>query len=484
MSEMVLKNYVDGEWVESRSKKTLDVVNPATTEVICKVPMSGADEVNEAIEVAKEAYEDWKETPPLVRSRYMFTLKNLLEENFEEISKAMVQEHGKNIDEARGEMRRTIEMVEVSCGIPALMMGYNAEDVAGGVDEFAFVQPMGVFGCIAPFNFPAMVPFWFLPFALATGNTYILKPSSQVPITQKMIFELIDEAGFPPGVANLVNGSRDLSNALMNSTDVKGISFVGSSRVSRIIYETCSKTGQRVQAQGAAKNYLLMMPDANLDRAVPNIMTSVYGCTGQRCLAGSVILVFEENYEEVKNKLTEAASKLKVGYGLDETTDMGPLESKDKMESVLEWIDKGTKEGAKLILDGRGIKVPGFENGYFIGPTIFDEATRDMEISNEEIFGPVMAICKVKDFDDALSVIKANRYGNAASIYTSSGKYAREFRHHVECGNIGVNIGIAAPIAFFPFGGMKESFFGDLHGQGLDSIMFFTERKVVIERWL
>jgi len=479
-----LKNYVNGEWVESKSTESLDVENPATTETLAVCPMSTVEEIQEAIQAANEAYPEWRETPPVTRARYLFRLRDLMEQHFEDIARIMTMEHGKNVDESRGETRRAIEMVEVATGIPSLMQGYNLEDVSAGIDEHALIVPLGAFACIAPFNFPIMIPFWFMPFALATGNTYIVKPSSEVPMTMAKVFELVDEAGFPPGVANLINGSRNVSQALMTSKDIQGISFVGSSRVAHIVYETCSKTGQRVQAQGAAKNFLLVMPDANLSRLVPNMMASCFGCTGQRCLAGAVIVCLEENYEEVKTRIVEAVKKLRVGYGLDETTDVGPLASKDKMENTLKWIDKGLEEGAKLLVDGRGVKVDGYPKGYFVGPTVFDGFDRKMEIANEEIFGPVIGIMKVKDFDDAISVINANPYGNAASIYTNSGKHARAFRYRVNCGNIGINIGIAAALAPFPFAGMKESFLGDLHAQGRDVIMFFTDRKVVIERWV
>jgi len=481
----VIRNYVNGEWVASKSTKTLDIVNPATTEVMARVPMSTKEEVEEAIRYAKEAYEEWRETPPLTRARYMFTLKNFMEEHFEEVSQILTKEHGKTMDESRGEIRRAIECVEHAAGIPTLMMGYNLEAIAPGLDEECILQPLGVFACLPPSNFPGMIPFWFLPYAVACGNTYIVKPSSEVPLTMNKMAELIDEAGFPPGVVNIVNGSRDVSDSLLQNPDVKGVSFVGSTPVARYVYSTAAAHGKRAQCQGGAKNFLLVMPDAPLDKIMPAIMNSVYGCAGQRCLAGANVVAVGDDafYEQLKKKLVESAKATKTGYGLDESVQMGPLRSKAAKDKVLSYIETGLKEGAKLILDGRNIKVPGYENGYFIGPTIFDNVDAKSKIGAEEIFGPVMCLIRAKDFDDALRMIHENPYGNAASIFTSSGKWAREFKHRVQAGDVGINIGIAAPVAYFPFSGWKDSFFGDLHGQGHDAVNFFTERKVAISRW-
>jgi malonate-semialdehyde dehydrogenase (acetylating)/methylmalonate-semialdehyde dehydrogenase len=478
-----VKNYINGEWVVSKSTEILDVVNPATAEVIARVPLSTPDEVKRAIKAAKDAYEEWRETPPLTRARYMFTLKDLMEEHFEELSKIIVEEEGKCIDEARGETRRAIEQVEVAAGIPSLMMGYNLEDIAVGIDEYVVRQPLGVFCAVVPFNFPLMVSLWFWPYAVACGNTYVVKPSEQVPLSQNRLFELIDEAGFPEGVINMVNGAKGVVDTLLESPDVQGVSFVGSTPVGRYIYQKAAENGKRAQCQAGAKNFLVVMPDADLDRTVPALITSFYGCAGERCLSGAVLLPVGDVYEPLKEKFANAASKLKVGYGLDETVQMGPVISKRHMERVLGYIEKGLEEGAKLLLDGRGIKVQEHPQGYFIGPTIFDEVRPDMAIANEEIFGPVASIIRVKDLDEAIDIIHANPYGNASSIFTSSGKWAREFRYRVQAGNIGINIGIVAAMAFFPFAGTKDSFFGDLHGQGRDAIDFFTEKKLVIERW-
>lgn len=479
----VVKNYINGEWVASKSTEILDVVNPATTEVLARVPLSTADEVSAAIKAAKDAFPEWRETPPVNRARYLFALKDLMEERFEELSKVIVEEEGKCIDEGRGEVRRAIENVEVAAGIPSLMMGYNLEDIAVGIDEDCVRQPLGVFCAVPPFNFPFMVSLWFLPYAVACGNTYIVKPSEQVPLSQRALFQLIDEVGFPEGVVNLVNGAKGVVDVLLESPNVKGVSFVGSTRVAKYIYQKAAENGKRAQCQAGAKNFLVVMPDANLDRTVPSLMTSFFGCAGERCLSGAVLVAVGDAYEPLKEKFVDGAGRLKVGYGLDEGVQMGPVVSKRHMERVLGYINKGLEEGAKLLLDGRDVEVEGYPNGYFIGPTIFDEVTPEMTIASEEIFGPVASIVSVKDLDEAIDIIHGNPHGNASSIYTSSGKWAREFKYRVRCGNIGINIGIVAPMAFFPFGGTKDSFFGDLHGQGRDAVDFFTEKKIVISRW-
>ncbi len=482
MTLTALKNYIDGEWVAS-SGQLLDVRNPATDEVIARVPLSTTEEVNQAVTAAQATFEEWRETPPVMRARTMFRLKALLEDNFEDLARTIVEEHGKILDEARGEVRRAIENVEVAAGIPALMMGYNAEDIAVGIDEECVLQPVGVYCCVAPFNFPAMVPFWFLPYAVACGNTYIVKPSERCPISQNRLFEMLDQVDLPPGVVNLVNGAKDTVDALLVHPDVAGVSFVGSTPVGRHIYKTATAHGKRAQCQAGAKNALVVMPDAVLDKTVAAILTSAFGTAGQRCLAGALVLAVGDIYEPLKTALVGAAAQLRVGDGLDETVQMGPVVSRKSLQRILGYIDRGLDEGAELILDGRGVQVDGYPNGYFIGPTIFDRVRPEMVIAQEEIFGPVLGIIPVADFEEALEIIEAIPYGNAASLFTTNGGWAREFKYRCRCGNIGINIGIAAPIATFPFAGMKDSFFGDLHGQGLDAIQFFTDRKVVISRW-
>jgi malonate-semialdehyde dehydrogenase (acetylating)/methylmalonate-semialdehyde dehydrogenase len=479
-----LKNYIGGEWVASSSSEILDVHNPATDTILARVPLSTAEEVNQAVTAAHEAFQEWRETPPLVRARYMFRLKVLMEEHFEDLARTITTEHGKILDEARGEVRRAIENVEVAAGVPSLMMGYNAEDIAAGIDEDCVLQPMGVFCCVAPFNFPGMVPFWFLPYAVACGDTFIVKPSEVCPITQNRLFKVLDEAGIPPGVVNLINGAKGVVDGLLTHPDVVGVSFVGSTPVGKYIYATAAAHGKRAQCQAGAKNALVVMPDAALDGTVAAILTSAFGTAGQRCLAGTLVLAVGEAYEPLKARLVEAASRIKVGDGLDELVQMGPVVSRKSLDRILDYIEKGAQEGAQLLLDGRKVQVANYPNGYFVGPTIFDKVRPDMIIAREEIFGPVLGIIPVADFETALSIMDDIPYGNAASLFTSSGKWVREFKYRARCGNIGINIGIAAPIASFPFAGMKQSFFGDLHGQGRDAIQFFTDRKVVISRWL
>ena len=490
---LIIKNYIGGEWVESEGE-LVDVVNPATMKTIAKVPISTKDELEAAVEKAKEAFHEWRRIPPLARARCLFRLKELMEERFEELSRIQTMEHGKTIDESRGETRRGIENVEVATGIPSLMMGYNLEDVAAGIDEYVIYQPLGGFGIIGPFNFPFMVPLWFAPYAVATGNCVIIKPSSEDPISQMKVAEMVEEAGFPPGVWNVVNGDRTVVSAMLNNPDIEGICFVGSTRVGRdVVYKRCGETGKRVIAQCSAKNFLLVMPDANLKRTIASCMTSFYGNTGQRCLSGANLVIVGEGlneheynafYKKVVDAFVNAASKIRVGYGLDESVQMGPLRDKSKKERVIKFIEKGIEEGAKLRLDGRNVKLVGdWPHTCFLNPTVFEDVTPDMTIGREEIFGPVASIMRARNLDEAIEMIHSNPYGNAASIFTSSGKWAREFQYRVKCGNIGINIGIVAPMAFFPFGGMKNSFFGVLHGQGREAIRFFTESKVVIQRW-
>lgn len=480
-----LKNYVNGEWLEPSGTGSIPVVNPATCETLAETPESTRADVDAAVQAAKEAFVEWRQTPILSRVRYMHTFYNLLEENFEKMAQIVVMENGKTMDEARGEVRRGIESVEFAQTVPALMTGFKVEDISSGIDETAERQPLGVFAAITPFNFPNMVPLWFFPTALACGNTYIVKPSPQTPLSMEIMFELLEEAGFPEGVINLVHGGVSAAQALMEHPDVVGISFVGSTHVGKIIYETSAKHGKRVQVQGGAKNYMAIMPDANLEKSIPNILGSAFGCAGQRCLAGSVLVtVGDDVHKKVVEGLVTAASKLKVGYGLDESSQIGTVISGQSRDRILGMIQKGVDEGADLILDGRGLVVEGYEDGSFIGPCIFDGVNKEMSIAREEIFGPVLSIINVPDFETAIETINASQYGNAASIFTQNGGYAREFKYRVVAGNIGINIGVAAPTASFPFGGKKDSFFGDTHGQGPDSINFFTDHKVVIERWL
>lgn len=478
-----LKNYVGGEWVESVTTEYLPVHNPATCDVLAECPESTAEDVDKAVRAAREAFDEWRSTPVMNRAQYMHHFKNLLEDHFEEIARTIVEENGKTMDEARGEVRRGIESVDFATGVPFLMRSDGVEDISSGIDETTLRQPAGVFAGITPFNFPMMVPLWFLPTAVVCGNTYVLKPSPQTPISMDLIYRMLDELDLPEGVVNLVHGGIAASKAIMEHPDVTGVSFVGSSPVAKLIYETCTQHGKRVQAQGGAKNYIMVMPDANMEASVKNILGAAFGCAGQRCLAAAVAVGVGEAYDTMKTELVNYARSLRVGYGLDEQTQMGTVISDHARERIERLIQRGEEEGAKVLLDGRNFKVDGYEGGSFVGPTILADVKPEMVVAQEEIFGPVLSLMKADTFDEAVELVNRSRYGNAASIFTTNGKYAREFKYRVKAGNIGINIGVAAPSASFPFGGQKESFYGDLHGQGSDSIEFFTERKVVIERW-
>jgi malonate-semialdehyde dehydrogenase (acetylating)/methylmalonate-semialdehyde dehydrogenase len=396
-------------------------------------------------------------------------------------------EHGKIIDESRGEVRRGIENVEVATGIPSLMMGHNLEDISRNIDEILIKQPLGVFACIAPFNFPFMVPLWFLPTAVATGNTYVIKPSPWTPLSMMKLTELIDEVGFPPGVINLVNGEVEPVKAIIDHSDVKGISFVGSTKVGRdVIYKEGAGKGKRIQAQCGAKNYLVVMPDAELDNTVSSLISSFFGNTGQRCLAGGNLVIVGKDMlfeEKLLSRIKKTAENIQIGYGLEEGIQMGPLQAEFRKNRVLGYIERGLEDGASLTLDGRDFDSSNYPRKCFLGPSIFENVSDDMIITKDEIFGPIMSVYRVKNLGEAIEKVNSSNYGNAASVFTSSGKTGRRFQYEVECGNIGINIGTAAPMAFFPFSGMKDSFFGDLHGQGRDAVDFFTENKVVIQRW-
>jgi len=479
-----LKNYVGGDWRTPETTAWLEDTNPATGQVIARVPLSTKDDVDRAVQEALRAWDAWRETPPLDRARHFFVLRDLMEQHSEDLARVVVQDMGKTIDEARGEIRRAIENVEVAAGIPSLMMGYNLEDGAGpGIDEEVLYQPLGVFAGISPFNFPVMVQFWFWPYAVATGNCWIAKPSEQDPTAMQLVMDLVHRAGFPPGVVNLVHGAKETVEAILDHPDIAGVSFVGSSAVAQTVYAKAAASGKRVQAGGGAKNVLVVMPDAKLDKVVSNLVSSCYGCAGERCLAGSVVVGVGDVHADLRRKFSGAASALKVGYGLDETVQMGPVISAGHRDRIVGFIDRGEQEGAKVALDGRTVRVSGYD-GYFVGPTILDDVRPEMTVAQEEIFGPVANLFAVGDLEDAVHLINASPYGNAATIYTSSGKHARDFRYRVRAGNIGINVGVAAPMAYFPFGGMKNSFFGDLHPQSRDAVRFFTESKVVITRWV
>jgi malonate-semialdehyde dehydrogenase (acetylating) / methylmalonate-semialdehyde dehydrogenase len=483
VSAKTLRNYIGGEWTASAATSTRELINPATGELLGEVPLSGVKEVAQAVAAAKQAFPKWRATPPVQRARYLFKLKTLLDQNLDEIATLVTKENGKTLDESRNSFRRGIENVEHACGIPSLMMGRTLEDVATGIDCEFFRQPMGVFAAITPFNFPAMVPLWFLPYAVGTGNTFILKPSEQVPFSQYRLFELIDKLKLPKGVVNMVNGGRDVVNAILEHKDIVGVSFVGSSAVAEHVYRTGAQHGKRVQALGGAKNHIVVMPDADMDWAVSVVSESIFGCSGQRCLAGSLIVGAGKAYKPLREKLIDNAKKIRVGYGLDEGVTMGPLISARHKERVMGYIESGVSEGATLTLDGRDTKVSKYPSGAFVGPTIFENVEPTMKIGHEEIFGPVAAVIPSDSLEDAIDSVTRNRYANAVSIFTTSGKAARDFRYRVGVSMIGVNIGVAAPMAMFPFGGTKGSFYGDLKAHGQDAIEFYTDKKVVISRW-
>jgi len=483
MTEVKIPHYINGQWVESNAKDWQEVVNPATAEVIGRVPLGEAGEVATAVEAGAAAFPEWRRTPPEDRIQPLFKLKQLLEDHIDELSRIITQENGKTFTEAKAEWRRAIENVEVACGIPTMMQGYNLEDVARGIDEMMIRQPLGVVAAIVPFNFPGMIAFWFLPYAIATGNTFVIKPSERVPLTMKRVFELLGQTGLPKGVVNMVNGGKAAVDALLDHPKVRAISFVGSTPVAKYIYARAGANGKRAQCQGGAKNHVIVLPDADMDMATQIISDSAFGCAGQRCLAVSVAVTVGEAQKIFRDAIAESASKLVVGNGLDEGVQMGPVitpQSKLRVESL---IGVGEKQGAKVILDGRNARISKYAAGNFVKPTVLDGVPSSSELTDTEIFGPVLSLVHANNLDDAMSFLERSCYGNQASLFTSSGSAARRFRYEAPAGNIGINIGVAAPMAYFPFSGWKDSFFGVMHGQGRDSVEFYTDKKVVVERW-
>ena len=481
----ILKNYIDGAWIDSVEKNTNAVINPANQQVLARVPF-GPDtskDLEKAVLAAHLAYQDWKNVPVMQRVQPLYKLKTLLEENSEEIARIITLECGKTLAESKGELQRAIENVETACATPTLIQSEFSENIASGVDEFVIRQPLGVCGCISPFNFPGMIPFWFLPYAIACGNSFILKPSEKVPLTMIKCFELLDQIGLPKGVVSMVHGGKETVDAMLENPKIKAISFVGSTNVARYIYSKASANGKRVQAQGGAKNPIVILPDADLEVSSKIIADSVYGCAGQRCLAASNIITVGDERGLIKESIYQSALTKTTGFGLDEGIEMGPVISAESKKRIENLIQSGEKEGAKILLDGRSHKVSGYENGNFLAPTILENVPTKGELVNTEIFGPVMSMISMKTMEDAIQFINANRYGNMACLFTSGGAAARKFRTEVNSGNVGINIGVAAPMAQFPFSGWNESFFGDLHAQGRHGIEFYTQTKVVIERW-
>ena len=482
-AENTLQNYINNDWTIPGNNEFLDVTNPATADVLAKVPLSPAAEVDIAAQAAASALDDWRRTPPIERIQYLFKLKQALEDNLDDISRTITMECGKTLTEAKGEMRRAIENVEVACGIPTMMQGTNLEDIASGIDEFMIRQPVGVCAAIAPFNFPGMITFWFLPYAIACGNTYIVKPSEKVPITMQKVFRLLEQTGLPKGVVNLVNGAADTVNAIIDHPTIRAISFVGATATAKYVYARATANGKRAQCQGGAKNPILVLPDADEQEVIHAVGESAFGCAGQRCLAASLAVTVGDANSWFTDSIAEAAASRPVGYGLEEGVEMGPVitgESKTRIEGL---IQQGADEGADVLVDGRHPHISGFADGNFVRPTVLRNLDPAGEIASTEIFGPVLGLIYADTVDDAIQLINSGKYGNMACLFTSSGAAARKFRYEAQIGNIGINVGVAAPMAFFPFSGWKESFFGDLHGQASDAVDFFTQKKVVVERW-
>jgi malonate-semialdehyde dehydrogenase (acetylating) / methylmalonate-semialdehyde dehydrogenase len=478
---ILLKNYIGGQWVESKGNKNLDVINPATNEVIAHVPISTKDDVDHAVNVAKEALQTWKKTPVPKRARVLFKYHNLITENHEELARLIVLENGKSYKEAYGEVQRGIECVEFASGAPTHMMGESLSGIAEDIDSEMFRYPLGVVGGITPFNFPMMVPLWMFPLAIACGNTFVLKPSERTPLLTNRLAELFTEAGAPAGVLNVVHGAHDVVNGLLEHNDVAAISFVGSQPVAKYVYEKAAQGGKRVQALSGAKNHHVVMPDADMEKAVQNIISSTYGSAGQRCMACSAVVVVGNN-EKLVEALRAKADELIIGNGMDEEVLLTPVIRKEHREKVLGYIEKGVEEGASLIRDGRN-EMNDIPEGNFLGPTIFDHVTPEMTIAKEEIFAPVLSLLRADDLDQALEYLRKSRYGNGATLYSKDASAVRKFREEADAGMLGINVGVPATMAFFPFSGWKDSFYGDLHVNGKDGINFFTRKKMITSRF-
>ena len=484
-----LKNHVSGQWLDPENHAVLDVENPSTGQIIARVPLSVPGEIDRAVAAAREAFPAWSATPVARRCERLFKLAELIRTHSDDLTRLVTEENGKSLPDARAEVKRALENTEVACGMPMLQQGDKLIGAAADIDGEVLRMPIGVFGMIAPFNFPLMVPFWFFPYALATGNTYVVKPSEQTPCSMTRLTELIERAGFPPGVFNVVQGDKTAAERLLEHPDVDGISFVGTSRVCRIVASRCAETNKRFQALGSAKNHLVAMPDAKMDDMIRNMITSCYGCAGQRCMASSAIVAVGQSvYREVTERFVAASKDVLVADPLDpavagEPMLMGPVISARSREFIMEMIQTGVDEGATLALDGRALKVPGCEEGHFVGPTVFTDVVPGMKIHRTEIFGPVLVILKAETLDEAIGIINDHQYGNGASIYTQNGYWARRFKLETQCGMIGVNVGIPAPVAPLPFGGMKDSLWADTNGQGRAAIDFFTDRKTITERY-
>jgi len=476
----VLSDYVGGAWTASGAGEHLDVTNPATGELLGRVPMSGAAELDAAVAAARAALPAWRAVAVPARARVLFALRERLDARREELARSVTAEMGKTLPDARAEVARMIEMVETACAIPTTLQGRILEDVARNVDAETVRQPVGVCAAIVPFNFPAMVPFWFLPFALACGNTFVLKPSEQVPLTQQIAFEALDELDLPPGTVNLVNGGREVVEGICDHPGIDAVSFVGSAPVARLVYERAARAGKRVQALGGAKNHIVVLPDAVIEQTVPNLVGSAFGAAGQRCMAGSVVVTVGDAYERLRDPLVAATRALRVGDGMQDGVDVGPLVSAAACARVRGYVDRAAAGGAELLVDGR---TPGVEGVAFVGPSIVTGVGTDHELWQDEVFGPVLTVMRVDTLDEAIGLVGASRFGNGVSLFTESGAAARRFRHEVQAGMVGVNVGVAAPVACFPFSGWKDSFLGDLHAHGTDGVEFYTRKKTITSRW-
>jgi malonate-semialdehyde dehydrogenase (acetylating) / methylmalonate-semialdehyde dehydrogenase len=478
-----LLNFVGGQWERASVSDSAPIYNPATAQVIAKVPLSDKATVDKTVAAAQAAYQSWRRVPPGSRIQPLFKLKTLLEQHWKEIAQVITDECGKTLGESEGELQRGLENIETATGIPSLMMGHNLEDIASGIDEMMIRQPVGVTAAITPFNFPAMIPLWFMPYAVACGNSIIIKPSERTPMTMGRIMQLVEQAGFPPGVVSLLHGGKETVDALLDHPDVRAISFVGSTPVAKYVYSRAAANGKRAQAQGGAKNPVVILPDADMAMTTRIVADSSFGCAGQRCLASSVVITVDEAGKTFTPLIGEAAAARKIGYGAGEGTEMGPVitaASKTRIEGI---IDAAVRAGATPLVDGRGAKVSGYEGGYFLQPTVLTDVVPGSDLAKTEVFGPVLSVMHVNTVDEAIDIVNKQAFGNMGCLFTSSGAAARKFRYEARVGNVGINVGVAAPMAYFPFTGWKESFFGDLHAQGHDAIDFYTEKKVVVERW-
>ena len=479
----LIQHYINGKIYKGSSSRKGKVFNPATGSKESEVILGTKSDLDHAVENAKTAFEKWSQVTPLQRARIIFKYKELIEKNYDELTKLIVSEHGKVYEDAKGSLTRGLEIVEFACGIPQMLKGEFTENVGTNIDSWSMRQPLGVCAGITPFNFPAMVPMWMFPMAIACGNTFILKPSEKDPSCSIRLAQLFSEAGLPNGVLNVVNGDKEVVDSILTNKDIKAVSFVGSTPIAKYIYENAAKNEKRVQALGGAKNHCVVMPDCDMDQAVNGLMGAAYGSAGERCMAQSVAVAVGGIGDKLMEKLSKKVEALKVGPGLDKNSEMGPLVTKEHLEKVRGYVDLGVKEGARLVVDGREIKLQGYENGFFIGGCLFDNVTKNMRIYNEEIFGPVLSVVRVKDFNDAIQLINDHEFGNGTSVYTRDGDVGRTFANKIKVGMVGINIPIPVPVAFHSFGGWKRSLFGDLHMHGPEGVKFYTKLKTITSRW-